>query len=196
MTFKNNEPLYKEHDMQFKSNEQLGVNSQDTFLKLKDREHANGVFRGNPFEFKQHWIANRSYPCKGNGCEHCAKQVKSTFRFRLNFVLKDPSSPQGYVAKVFEQGLSVYESLRALAESGYNLEKTIVKISRNGTGQNTSYTIVPLPNPLQPQSEQFISQVKLHDLTNFSEQNNTNVPNGNEPPADHFGYPPMDDIPF
>ncbi len=194
--------------MQFKNNEQLGMSNQDTqnFLKLKDKESVVGVFRGSPFDFRQHWIANRSFPCKGQGCEHCTNKVKSTFRFRLNFVTKDPNNPQGYVAKIFEQGFSVYESLRALGEAGHNLERTLVKITRNGTGQATSYTIVNMPQPLAPQSEQFISKVKLHDLTNFSDSNeqsqmggSTPDPWGNNANMNNMGNAPAwhnEDIPF
>lgn len=159
--------------MQFRDD--VSSESGKNFLKLKnDKDSAVGIFRGNPHDFRQHWIKNgqnnTSKECKGDGCEYCQQGIKSVFRFRINFVMYD--SQQGYFSKVFEQGLTVYETLRGLHQGGYDLEKTLVKITRNGTGNNTTYLIMPVPNGvdlLTPQKLQMVAQVQLHDVSKIDE---------------------------
>jgi hypothetical protein len=144
--------------------------SSNQFIKLQDKESIKGVFRGDPFDFKQHFIKteNKSYNCTGNGnCEWCAKGEKPKFRFRINFITKDADG--NYTAKILEHGARFYTSLKSLHESGYNLEKTVVSITRNGKGTDTTYTILPLPNGVVNESlEKSLSAVKLNDLDNFN----------------------------
>lgn len=62
------------------------------------------------------------------------------FRFRVNFVTKEGAT---YVPKIFEQGLTVYKQLAELHKE-YDLESTVVKVTRNGTGTDTTYSLLPL----------------------------------------------------
>lgn len=152
------------------------------FVKLKSGEAIVGVFRGEPYEFKQHWINDRSTLCKGEGCEECAAKNKPSFRFRLNFITKEADNT--YVCKIFEQSWKVYQALKGLHEGDYNLEKTIVRIMRNGTGQQTTYMILPVKDSsVSPQVESILAQIKLHDLQNLKDDS--------QPSSESF-----DDIPF
>jgi hypothetical protein len=134
------------------------------FLKLKDKESVRGVFRGDPYDFRQHWINQKSVLCTGaTTCTQCKEGLKSTFRFRLNFFVKDDQG--GYSPKIFEQGWTVYSQLRDLHGADYDLEKTVVKITRSGSGTDTSYSVVPLPNGLLTKEvNDKIAQIPLLDL--------------------------------
>jgi len=116
-----------------------GINS-DNFVRLKDKEKITGIFAGEPFVFKDHWVGTHSEMCTGAMCAHCANKQKPKFRFHINFITK---VGEEYQAKIFAQGWTVYEALKNLHESDYNLESTIVTITRNGTDTNTTYSILP-----------------------------------------------------
>lgn len=162
--------------MQFPKTENNTDINAKLFIKLKDKESVTGVFRGEPYDYRQHWINNRSQVCAGDSCELCAsdKKNKSTFRFRLNFVMKDTNEPCGYVVKIFEQGWGVYEYLSNLSKSGIALEKMVTKIIRNGSDKNnTTYTVIPL-SPIPPTTEKIIANLTLHDLANLENQASSN----------------------
>lgn len=141
-----------------------GARGGNDFVKLADGESIIGVFRGDVYDFKQHWDngAKRGVLCTGReGCALCLKGEKPSFRFRLNLLLKEADA---YVPKIFEQGWTVYENLRAL-HSDYDLEKTIIKITRSGTEKNTSYTILPVKNGgLTEKQDVDLSKVQLLKL--------------------------------
>lgn len=149
------------------------------YLKLKAGESVRGVFRGNPFPFEQHWHNNKSSVCLGEACPLCKSGNKASFRFRINFVASENG---GYTAKVFEQGWTAYEILRSLHESDYDLEKTIVKITRSGAGTDTTYSIVPAPRwEVTPDIEKKISETKLNNLSNDqSTESTTEASDANE----------------
>lgn len=129
--------------MKFDQNPATGTGSEN-FVRLKNGESVRGVFRGEPFTFYNHWTGKKSEPCTGPGCSFCSADSRPRFRFRLSFVVREDNG--NLVPKIFEQGAKVYETLKGLHESDYNLEKTILKITRQGTGLNdTVYTILPLP---------------------------------------------------
>lgn len=138
------------------------------FLKLKPGETAQGVFRGELYDFRTHWADNRSTICPGSECEICKLGQKSKFRFRVNFIVKEDQDT--YVAKVIEQGWTFYEVLRALNEGDYELEKYVMKVTRQGSGLNTSYTVIPLPNGLVSSDlEQKITSIPLNNLGHVTE---------------------------
>jgi hypothetical protein len=147
--------------------------SEDTrhFIKLKSGESIQGVFRGDPYDFRIHWLKaeSRSVVCDGKElCKLCASGDKSSFRFRLNFIVKEG---EDYLAKVIEQGWTSYQALINLQESGYDLEKQIIQISRQGTGLNTSYSIIPSPKGMvTPDKEALINAVVLNDLGHVTEE--------------------------
>jgi len=133
------------------------------YLKLVDMETVEGVFRGEINTFKQHWLSTgRSQLCTGRGCQLCEEDAPK-FRFQINFIMKENGQ---LVAKIFENGLRVYNALKDLHESGYDLEKTKVKIRRNGTGKDTIYTILPAKNgEVTPAVEAKLREVKLHEFS-------------------------------
>lgn len=109
-----------------------GDGSGGLFLKLKDGESKVGVFRGEIYEFHQVWENGKS-----KVVEPDVDGAKS--RFRLNFVSKEDGQ---YRSQIFEFGLMVYNQLAEIQDD-YDLEKTGLKISRRGTGTDTTYIIIP-----------------------------------------------------
>lgn len=142
--------------MKFKSQEELPVtgNGAKNFLKLKDKESVQGIFRGDVHEFYVLWEGQRSrvVPEGTPGAK---------FRFRINFVMKEGAS---YVPKIFEQGLTVYNQLAEL-HNEYELDKTVVKLTRNGTGTDTTYSTLPLlKTPLTKETMKFLDSMELLPL--------------------------------
>lgn len=144
------------------------------FVKLKDGEEIIGVFKGMPHEFGLIWETKKHVPV---GTE------KSTFRFRINFIVKEGAS---YVPKVFEQGITVYNMLKELHQS-YPLPETAVKIKRSGsTKDDTTYTILPLPPKMQPNENSWrvINETKLIALGDQAQGHQESSPWPDEPPHD------------
>lgn len=153
-------------------------------LKLKSGESVKGVFRGEPYKFKQHWKNNRSSLCQGLDCILCeevddeGKSRYPNFRFRVNFVISENGQ---WVAKVFEQGGRVYDKIEGLSTE-YDLNKVQVKITRYGTDQSTNYEIVPLPRgEVTPEMETKIAGVKLNDLNPHQSTSESSDSNEQEP---------------
>lgn len=134
----------------------------ENFLKLKSDESVQGVFRGDPYDFKLHWNNKVSTVCLENeGCPLCKEGNKASFRFRLNFITKQDGE---YISKVFEQGWKTYKALRVLHKD-YDLEKHVVKVTRHGSGTDTIYSIIPMPNGLlTAETDHALAKVKLHSL--------------------------------
>lgn len=161
--------------------------SSKNFVKLKSGDSVTGVFRGDPYDFKQHWSNQRSSLCTGEACEKCKAGDKPGFRFRINFVTTENGAQ---VAKIFEQGWTVYDYLRTLNESDYDLEKHTVKITRNGEGTNTTYNIVPLAKgALSAEQEKKIAKVELNKLDSVNEKDSV-------PHSVDAGDATGEDIPF
>lgn len=120
--------------MKFRNDEELPESGgSKNFLKLKDKESVQGIFMGELHEFFVLWGNNKSREVQEGTPE-------AKFRFRVNFISKEGAV---YVPKIFEQGSIVYKQLRELHEE-YDLEKTMVKITRNGLGTDTTYSLLPL----------------------------------------------------
>jgi hypothetical protein len=155
--------------MKFRSGGEKKSDSK-VFIRLKDGEKVNGVFRGDPYEYYLHWIENKSVECAGKeSCIHCWAGDKARFRFKLNLICKVDGV---WIARILEQGWSVYEALRDLHENGYDLEQTAVSISRSGEGTSTKYTVLPLPNNggLKPADFAAVHKVPLNALKPQAEE--------------------------
>lgn len=164
--------------MKFRENS--GQDSKD-FLRLKDGESATGVCVGELFELKNHWTGSKSEQCtEDNLCTYCSQGKKPSFRFRVNFIVKDENGQ--LVAKILESGWKVYEALRDL-NCDYDVEKHAVKISRRGSTMNdTVYSILPAKGgALSPEKIAQMAKVPLHDLS-LKDQVPTQV--ANEPKFD------------
>ena len=123
------------------------------FIHLKDGESVKGILRGSNRVFYSRWAGTKSEDCqKGDD--------GARFRFKLNLVVNEDGE---YKAKIFEQGPSVYNALKELAED-YNLEETVIKISRKGGGLETKYTVMPMPDKLAETQLKSLSNVELNPL--------------------------------
>jgi len=149
--------------MKFKNQDELPeTGGSKNFLKLKDKESVQGIFRGDLYEFYILWENGKSTVVDEN-------TSGAKFRFRVNFVMKEGSS---YVPKIFEQGLTVYNQLRELHDE-YGLDEIIVKITRNGTGTDTTYSVLPLlKQQISSATMDYLSKMSLLPL-----EHNQNIPN-------------------
>jgi len=124
--------------MMFKARQKGGGKN---FLKLKDKDSVTGVFRGDPHTFYQHWVGGRGVTCtRSTGCTHCESGEKGSFRCRVNFIMSEEGK---LIAKVFECGGKVYDALSALS-ADCDLSTHKVKITRSGSGTDTTYSILPV----------------------------------------------------
>ncbi len=141
----------------------LGEIDGADLVTLKGGEKVQGVFRGEPHCFRQHWVNKQPKPCPEYGCELCAKGEKSQFRFRLNIVMKNEAG--NLQAKVFENGRKLFKQLGALNKE-WPLDKNVIKVSREGSGLNdTVYTVAPVPNgTLTAEAEALYAKIPLVDL--------------------------------
>lgn len=141
----------------------LSAGSTKNLLKIEPGEAVRGVLSGEPVDFRQHWIGNRSVVCTGyESCEHCANGEKSSFRFKINFIINENGS---YLAKTLQGGRGLYEQLRALSKD-YELDKHAIKITRTGSGKDSKYGVVPVPNGMLSEEQlSKLSQVKLNELS-------------------------------
>lgn len=152
-------------------------NSGGLFIKLKDGESVTGIFRGEPKVFYVQWNNGKSSECS-KGAEG------AKFRFRINIVVNEDKK---YVAKILEQGALVYSDLKALNEE-YPLEETLVKITRNGTGTDTTYTVMPMR--AQPDSKT-LSAIALVELNSLESKEKTEKDFGPEPNFDENEHIPF-----
>lgn len=133
--------------------EEPQVGSGSTFIKLKDKESVMGIFKGDIHVFYVKWENGRSKECDKD--DEGAK-----FRFRVNFVVKDGD---GYTAKIMEQGAMVYNDLKSLHDE-YDLEETVVKMTRNGSGTDTKYNILPVKKQPDAKTFKIINSIALNEL--------------------------------
>lgn len=125
------------------------------YVKLKNGESISGIFYGDIHEF---WAIWRD----GKPGEVPEGTPGAGFRFRVNFIVKEGAV---YVPKILEQGKTVYQDLGALHEE-YNLEETVVKITRHGSSMNdTAYMILPLKQELSAEAKAHLKTLKLNDLS-------------------------------
>lgn len=169
--------------MRFRDRPQNGEGPILPFLKIKDGEKVLGVFKGDPVEFYKIFAENRIVPAGTKG---------ASFKFRINFVTKEGAS---YVAKVLEQGATVYDMLKDLNEA-YPLAETVVEIKRTGaTKDDTRYSILPLHPSRQPGEVAWkvINQVQLNALEQARAEASPE-PDFGEPPPE--AYDENSEIPF
>lgn len=140
--------------MKFKKDLPESSGNGANFVKLKDRESITGIFMGEPYEFHSVWENGKTKVVDAN-------HPGASFRFRINFVVKDGPI---YLPKIFENGVSVYRDLSDLNDE-YKLEDTVVKITRNGVDKNTTYSILPLLKAdISPETKKYLKTIKLLDL--------------------------------
>lgn len=138
---------------------------KDSFLKIVADRPIVVAFRGDPEDFYSHWMAGGGQMCtrESGKCVPCENKIPRSFRFRINVAVKEGNE---YVMKVWEQGRTIYNTLRDLHEE-YGLDKTLIKIVRKGsTKDDTSYTLMPAKDGLiKPETEAKLSALVPHQLT-------------------------------
>lgn len=146
--------------MQFRKIEEPS-GSQD-YIKLKDKESIVGIFIGELYEFYSVFENKkpREVPEGTDGAR---------FRFRVNFVVKDGPT---FTPKIFENSATVYRQLEELHTEYDGLDTIYVKITRNGEGLDTTYSILPSKQPPKKEELAHIKTLKLHDLTNRKSESN------------------------
>ncbi len=134
---------------------------KDSYLKLEAGRPIVVAFRGDPADFRTHWVSNRYALCTGDGCQPCKDGIASAFRFRVNVIVKEGGQALG---KVWEGGRVVYNSLRDLNKD-YDLATHLIKLTRNGTGKETTYSLLPAPKgEITPEMEKLFKTIQLFDL--------------------------------
>lgn len=125
------------------------------FLKFESGQEMTGVFRGEPLEFYQAW------PKGGDKKVALEPFPGAKLRFKCNFVVHEGGK---FTAKVFEFGVRLNNQLADIAEE-YDLSKTKIKIKRQGSGKETSWSIMPIARePLSAKQLKEIEAVELNVL--------------------------------
>ena len=126
------------------------------FLKIEPGQSVSGVFRGEPLFYACKEVDKKTVPCPPSD-----PQAKA--RFKVNFIMKQKDL--SYKSFVWEQSGGVYNALKTLNED-FPLETTIVKISREGSGLKTKYTILPNGSnfKVSPELDTLLNDVQLIKL--------------------------------
>lgn len=152
--------------MKFRRDIPDGGGGSKNYVKLKDKESVSGIFIGDIHEFHVVWEGNKTRIVPEGTPE-------AKFRFRLNFVVKEGTA---FVPRIFEQGLTVYRQLAELNEE-YGLDQIVVKITRNGIGTDTSYSLLPLlKQEISKETAQFLKTLELLPL-----ETKPSLPDSGEP---------------
>lgn len=134
------------------------LSGPSNFIKLKDGESVAGICRGEIEEGFVVWENRVKTPVPEG-------TPGARFNFKVNFVVKEGV---GYVAKMLEGGIQIYKQLAALSAQ-WELEETVIFISREGSSQNdTEYTVMPAP-PKQQVSKEALEFIKTMELNSFGE---------------------------
>lgn len=116
------------------------------YVQLKnDKDFVIGVLAGEPHDFMKAWREGE----------------KPRFRFKVNLIVKEGPT---FVPKILENGITLYRQMEELSAE-FDLSSTYVKITRNGTGMDTEYSVIPSQKmKLSPEELAHIKTLKLHDL--------------------------------
>lgn len=130
--------------------------ASNVFIKLKDGDAVKGIVTGDECIYYKKWVDGKTVDCS-------PEDEGSSFRFMVNMLVNEEGT---YKAKILDQGRKVYEALRDLSTDGYELDRTVIKISRAGSGLNdTRYTILPVPNGVLNDTQlEELSSIELHKL--------------------------------
>jgi hypothetical protein len=125
------------------------------FIKLKDGETVMGILRGDVKDFYVVWES-------GKPTEVPEGTPKARFRFRINLVTIGADG--ALEPKILEQGPMLYKALKELS-ADYELDKTVIKIKRSGSGMNdTEYSVIPLPKAPSEKTMKALETLELLSL--------------------------------
>lgn len=124
----------------------------ELFVKLKDGEEIIGVFRGEPYCFRQIFKDQTEYPVD-------AFLKGASFKFKIAFITKDEGK---YVAKIFQGSKRVSETLLD-AKNEYGLDCTF-KVKRTGSGKDDTRYSILFKAKLSPAELKEINSIELPSL--------------------------------
>lgn len=143
-------------------------------------QYIKGVFRGNPVDYRVHWIKDEEAKvhkvvCIQKGCPHCASGDESDFMFSVNFINKNDNGD--FQASIYEGKWGAYTKLKALNQQAVAdkvaLEDVIVKIEKvleenpktHKTYMNDKFT---MEAPMKDEVKALVNVVQLIDLGNVN----------------------------
>lgn len=153
------------------------------YLKIKDKESVRGVIVGEMHHFYVKWLNGKSLPAEMSDSE-------AKVRFKCNFATTDETGSLSM--KIWEFPYTIFEQLKAINED-YPLDATKIKITRSGTGTETTYQIIPLvtaKDTLTNQQALAIKGLPVHALDKKMQ------PPGASDARDSFKGIDPDEIPF
>lgn len=169
-----------------------GEKKSNLFIKMKSGDRIEGIFRGDPHIFHQHYYEGKYVDChSSHDCALCGADEKRLFRFRINFITKQDDV---LVAKIFQGNYGTFKDLKSMHENNYDLEETKVSITRTGEKQQTKYTILPVKNNGGLTAEHFkkIAALPLNALS----KTKTQAPKVKDEPVEMPPFDENEDIPF
>lgn len=143
--------------MKFNKNHKVPAVKSDKFLKFEDGETKHVVLAGEIFEFYMKWVNGKSVPSN-------PQDPDAKVRFKVNAIVSEEGK---LIPKIWEFPLTVYNQLADI-NSEYPLEETKLKVTRQGTGTDTVYHILPLLKEKVPAS---IKSIELNVLGNSKPKN-------------------------
>lgn len=130
------------------------------YVKMKSGDKIVGIFQGDPEIFDQHWIDGKSQLCLGANCVHCKDGEKASTRFQINFITQEDGI---WVAKIFEQGKKTMKTLASF-HAEYDLERTLVNVTKQGEKMTTVYNLLPAKVNLTDAELAKVRMIPLNEL--------------------------------
>jgi len=126
------------------------------FVVWKEGEPVIGCVQGDTREYFVVWENSKPTEVEEGTLDSKGKQAKA--RFIVNLWNAEAKKFQ-----LLEQGVSVYRQFKDLKDAGYDLQKTMVKLSRTGSTMNdTEYTVLPMPGG--DLSDEALAEIQSHEL--------------------------------
>ena len=152
-----------------------GGGGSEKYLRWQDGESKILILRGEPHEFYMKWVNGKSVMTGPTDPE-------GKSRFKINAIVSDNGN---YSAKIWEFPLTVYNKLSDI-NLEYALETTAIKVTRQGTGTDTEYHLLPLLKVKIPNA---LDRIELNTLDTSKVPTPTQAPNGWDEVPDHEELP-------
>lgn len=120
------------------------VTGNGLFLKLTPNVDVKGVFLGEPELHTMVW-----------------KDGKASKRVKFNVAIEEAGS---FAVKIWDAPLSVGNTVAQLRKDGYDLNRTLMTITRTGSDMTTKYSVRPSPKPLDEATAAKLKALPLNDL--------------------------------
>lgn len=148
------------------------------FIKLKDGQSIEGVFRGDPFVFFSIFKDPKEYNEKVKG---------AMLKFKINFFVKENNEWQ---RKIFQQGNTFLKDLIEFKDE-YGLDH-VFKIKRKGsTKDDTKYHILP-KGPISKEDLEIVNKLGLLPLRREDYDIDDKSPKSKDLPEPDNQMPPIE----